>query len=65
MVDLRVRGLYWFPTSVTPHHSTEEKLGGGHASENVGLHDAGPVISLAFLLVSPHAQNLDQGQQQQ
>lgn len=23
-----MRGLYCFPTSVTPHHSMEEKLGG-------------------------------------
>lgn len=54
-----------FSDTTSQHGGETQGGGGGHASENVGLHNAGPVVSLAFLLVSPHAQNLDQGQQQQ
>ena len=40
-------------------------LWGAVLVRTAGLRNAGPVISLAFLPVSPHAQTLDPGQQQQ
>lgn len=40
-------------------------LWGAVLVRTAGLRNAGPVISLAFLPISPHAQTLDQGQQQQ